>query len=87
MKLKNLRSKCKKKSDELFMDCGSNDVTVYAQACHIKHRKITIPYLKMLIAVSELGKAKETRKRMFKITYIWCSARVAVRGWNGAKKK
>lgn len=53
MKLKKLRSKCKKKSEELFTDFGSNDGMVYAQACHIKHRKITILYLKMLIAVLE----------------------------------
>lgn len=29
-------NKCKKKSDELYMDCGSNDDAVYAQACRIK---------------------------------------------------
>lgn len=36
MKLKKMRSKCKKKSDELFMDCGRNDDAVYAQACYMK---------------------------------------------------
>lgn len=31
-----MRSNCKKKSDEIFMDCGSNDDAVYAQARQIK---------------------------------------------------
>lgn len=36
MKLKKMRSNCKKKSDEIFVDCGSNDDAVYAQARQIK---------------------------------------------------
>lgn len=40
MKLKKTRSKCNMKSDEVFMDCGSNDVAVYSQACLIKQYEI-----------------------------------------------
>lgn len=74
MKPKTLRSKHKKMSDVLFMDCSNKDGIVYIHTGHNKHRKIIILYLKMLIALSlALGKAKETRKRTSQITNNWCS--------------
>lgn len=48
-----MKSKCRKKSDEIFMDCGSNDDAVYAQARQIKQLEIKIFYLKVLFAVAE----------------------------------